>query len=402
MSNTRTLTILGATGSIGSATLDVVTQANARAAAENDPPAFKIVALTAHSDWQSLALQAIAFKAQFVALSDPAYGPQLREALSGKGIEIGIGPQALVEAASRPSDITMAAIVGAAGLAPTLAAARRGTYIALANKECLVCAGSVFLEAAQKAGTKLLPTDSEHNAIFQVLDNPASVEKLILTASGGPFRTWTPEQIARATPAQAIAHPNWSMGRKISVDCATLMNKGLELIEAALLFDMPEHKIEVLIHPQSVIHSLVAYHDGSVLAQLGAPDMRIPIANALAWPARIETNVARLNLAQIGQLDFQEPDLIAFPALDLAREALKRNGCAPTILNAANEIAVQAFLDGNVSFPEIAAIVAETLYEANRLGIDGAMGCLDDVYQADAAGRRIGKQKLGLRRFATA
>jgi 1-deoxy-D-xylulose-5-phosphate reductoisomerase len=258
------------------------------------------------------------------------------------------------------------------------------------------------LDAAKKAGAKLLPTDSEHNAIFQVLDNPQAVEKLILTASGGPFRTWTPEQIALATPKQAIAHPNWSMGEKISVDCATLMNKGLELIEAALLFDMPEHKIDVLIHPQSVIHSLVAYCDGSVLAQLGAPDMRIPIANALAWPERIKTSVARLNLAEIARLDFQEPDLIAFPALDLARSALKRNGAAPTILNAANEVAVRAFLDGNVSFPEIAAIVSETLDHASRSGMDGALSCLSDVYQADEAGRSIGREKIALRRFAAA
>jgi 1-deoxy-D-xylulose-5-phosphate reductoisomerase len=400
MSEPRTLTILGATGSVGSATLDVVAQANAQAIAQGEPPKFKIIALTAHNDWQGLAQAAIAFNAGFVALSDPTHGDALRAALVGHRVEVGVGPAALVEAANRDAGLVMAAIVGAAGLAPTLAAARRGAAIALANKECLVCAGSVFLDAAKSAGAKLLPTDSEHNAIFQVLQNPETVEKLILTASGGPFRTWTPAQIAVATPAQAIAHPNWSMGVKISVDCATLMNKGLELIEAALLFDMPEHKIDVLIHPQSVIHSLVAYHDGSVLAQLGAPDMRIPIANTLAWPTRIKTNVARLNLTQIARLDFQEPDIIAFPALGLAREALKRNGCAPTILNAANEIAVQAFLDGNVSFPEIAAIVSDTLEAASRLGIDGAMSSLEDVYQADAAGRQIGAEKMKQRRFA--
>jgi 1-deoxy-D-xylulose-5-phosphate reductoisomerase len=402
MSNRRTLTILGCTGSVGGATLDVVAEANARAVQIGDAPQFVIVALTAHNDWAGLAKQAISHKAAFVALSDPTFADQLKDALSGQGIEIGIGPAALVEAANRDASIVMASIVGAAGLAPTLAAARRGAAIALANKECLVCAGSVFLDAAKQAGAKLLPVDSEHNAIFQVLDNPQTVEKLILTASGGPFRTWTKDQIATATPAQAIAHPNWSMGEKISVDCATLMNKGLELIEAALLFDMPETKIDVLIHPQSVIHSLVAYHDGSVLAQLGAPDMRIPIANALAWPTRIKTSVARLNLAEIGRLDFQEPDMIAFPALALAREALKRNGAAPTILNAANEIAVRAFLDGNVSFPEIAAIVSETLSEAARLGIDGALSCLDDVHGADEAGRRIGQEKVAVRRFVTA
>jgi 1-deoxy-D-xylulose-5-phosphate reductoisomerase len=399
---TRTLTILGATGSIGGATLDVVNQANRNAQASGQPPLFRIIALTAHSDWRALASLAIEHRAQFVALSDPRFGDQLKEALSGHKVAIGVGAQALVEAAQLDAEIVMASIVGAAGLAPTLAAAQRGAAIALANKECLVCAGSVFLETAKKAGSKLLPTDSEHNAIFQVLDNPDSVEKLILTASGGPFRTWTPEQIARATPAQAIAHPNWSMGQKISVDCASLMNKGLELIEAAFLFDMPEHKIDVLIHPQSVIHSLVAYHDGSVLAQLGAPDMRIPISNALAWPARLKTDVARLNLAQIGQLDFQEPDLIGFPALKLARDALKIGGAAPTILNAANEIAVQAFLDGNVSFPEIAAIVSETLEHAARTGIDGAINDLASVYEADAAGRKIGQEKVDLKRFTAA
>lgn len=402
MNQTRKLTILGATGSIGTATLDVVAQANARAAESGGPPAFEIVALTAHSDWQGLATAAISFGAKFVALSDPAHGTSLRSALATTSVKVALGPEALVEAAQIDTDLVMAAIVGAAGLAPTLAAARKGIAIALANKECLVCAGSVFLEAAKTAGAKLLPTDSEHNAIFQVLDNSKGVEKLILTASGGPFRTWSQSDIAKATPAQAIAHPNWSMGVKISVDCATLMNKGLELIEASLLFDMPEDKIDVLIHPQSVIHSLVAYHDGSVLAQLGAPDMRIPIANTLAWPNRLKTNVARLNLSQIARLDFQEPDIIAFPALGLAREALKRNGCAPTILNAANEIAVQAFLDGNVSFPEIAAIVSETLNTASRLGIDGAMSSLDDVYQADAAGRRIGREMQARRGFATA
>ena len=402
MSTPRTLTILGATGSVGQATLDVVREANAQTISLGQAPKFRIVALTAHTDWESLAKHAIAHNAEFVALSDSAQGEKLKAALSGRAIEVGIGPGALVEAAQREASIVMASIVGAAGLAPTLAAAKRGAAIALANKECLVCAGAVFLDAAKQAGSKLLPVDSEHNAIFQVLHNPEAVEKLILTASGGPFRTWKKEQIALATPAQAIAHPNWSMGEKISVDCATLMNKGLELIEAALLFDMPEYKIDVLIHPQSVIHSLVAYHDGSVLAQLGAPDMRIPIANALAWPERIKTNVARLNLAEIARLDFQEPDIIAFPALNLAREALKTSGAAPTILNAANEVAVRAFLDGNVSFLEIAAIVSETLCEAGRLGIDGALNCLNDVHEADVAGRQMASQKVAQRSFAAA
>ncbi len=398
----RRLTILGATGSVGRATLDVVGQANAQAIALGNPPAFQIVALTANKDWAGLASSAINVGAEFVALADERFAAPLKEALGGHAIEIGTGAGALVEAAQRKADIVMASIVGAAGLAPTLAAAQTGAAIALANKECLVCAGSVFLNAAKQAGAQLLPVDSEHNAIFQVLFNPSSVEKLILTASGGPFRTWTKQQIAAATPAQAIAHPNWSMGQKISVDCATLMNKGLELIEAALLFDMPESKIDVLVHPQSVIHSLVSYVDGSVLAQLGAPDMRIPIANALAWPQRLHTNVTRLDLAQIGRLDFQLPDLVAFPALGLARAALQKKGGAPTILNAANEVAVQAFLDGNVAFPEIAAIVAETLNHASKTGIDGAITSLADVYSADAAGRIIGQEKVAERKFISA
>jgi 1-deoxy-D-xylulose-5-phosphate reductoisomerase len=269
----------------------------------------------------------------------------------------------------------------------------------LANKECLVCAGGVFLRAVAQGGGAILPVDSEHNAIFQVLDKSDQVEKLILTASGGPFRTWSASAIAAATPEQAINHPNWSMGQKISVDCATLMNKGLELIEAALLFSMPEHKIEVLVHPQSMIHSLVAYQDGSVLAQLGAADMRIPIAYALAWPARLVTSAPRLDLTSIARLDFEAPDLERFPALGLARSALQKNGAAPTILNAANEIAVQAFLDRNISFPEIAAIVAETMDEACRLGMDAALGDLDDVYAADQAGRSIATHYLGKRNF---
>jgi 1-deoxy-D-xylulose-5-phosphate reductoisomerase len=401
MSAPKSLTILGATGSVGRATLDVVHEANDRARQAGKEPAFEIISLTAHRDWAGLAAQAIKSGARHVALSDPRFGDQLKAALSGHPIAIDLGPEALVEAAARPADLVMAAIVGAAGLAPTLAAARRGATIALANKECLVCAGGVFLRAVAQGGGAILPVDSEHNAIFQVLDKSDQVEKLILTASGGPFRTWSASAIAAATPEQAINHPNWSMGQKISVDCATLMNKGLELIEAALLFSMPEHKIEVLVHPQSMIHSLVAYQDGSVLAQLGAADMRIPIAYALAWPARLVTSAPRLDLTSIGRLDFEAPDLERFPALGLARSALQKNGAAPTILNAANEIAVQAFLDGNISFPEIAAIVAETMDEACRLGMDAALRDLDDVYAADQAGRSIATQYLSKRSFVS-
>lgn len=398
---TKSLTILGATGSIGLATLDVVMEANARARAAGQDEAYRVIALTANRDWAGLAEQAILTGATFVALSDGRFGPQLEAALAGHKIEIGLGPGALVEAAARPADVVMAAIVGAAGLAPTLAAAKRGATIALANKECLVCAGSVFLKAVRDGGGSILPVDSEHNAIFQVLDQSDRVEKLILTASGGPFRTWSAAAIAAATPEQAVAHPNWSMGQKISVDSATLMNKGLELIEAALLFGMPENKIDVLVHPQSVIHSLVAYQDGSVLAQLGAADMRIPIAHALAWPARLVTSAPRLDLAAIAKLDFEVPDLERFPALSLARGALQKGGAAPTILNAANEVAVQAFLDRNVSFPEIAAIVSETMDEACRLGMDAALGDLDDVYAADEAGRGIAVQNIAKRKLVS-
>lgn len=402
MTQTKSLTILGATGSVGLATLDVVAEANERARAAGQPKAFEVVALTAHQDWQGLAEQAKATGARFVALGDPRHGDKLRAALSGQAVEIGLGPEALIDAAARPSDVVMAAIVGAAGLAPALAAARRGAQIALANKECLVCAGALFLKAVADGGGTILPVDSEHNAIFQVLDRSDRVEKLILTASGGPFRTWTADAIAAATPEQAVAHPNWSMGQKISVDSATLMNKGLELIEAALLFGMPEHQIDVLVHPQSVIHSLVAYQDGSVLAQLGAADMRIPIAHALAWPARLITSSPRLDLAAIGKLDFEPPDLQRFPALTLARTALAKGGSAPTILNAANEMAVQAFLDRNVGFPEIAAIVSETMEEACRLGMDAALGDLDDVYAADQASRAIAVRQIGKRNFVSA
>jgi 1-deoxy-D-xylulose-5-phosphate reductoisomerase len=398
---TKSLTILGATGSIGLATLDVVMEANARARAAGQDDAYRVIALTANRDWAGLAEQAILTGATFVALSDGRFGPQLESALAGHKIEIGLGPEAVVEAAARPADVVMAAIVGAAGLAPTLAAAKRGATIALANKECLVCAGSVFLKAVRDGGGSILPVDSEHNAIFQVLDQSDRVEKLILTASGGPFRTWSAAAIAAATPEQAVAHPNWSMGQKISVDSATLMNKGLELIEAALLFGMPENKIDVLVHPQSVIHSLVAYQDGSVLAQLGAADMRIPIAHALAWPARLVTSAPRLDLAAIAKLDFEVPNLERFPALSLARSALQKGGAAPTILNAANEVAVQAFLDRNVSFPEIAAIVLETMDEACRLGMDAALGDLDDVYAADEAGRSIAVQNIAKRKLVS-
>ena len=394
---TRTLTVLGATGSIGASTLAVVEDVNAQAAAAGAAPVFRLDTLTANTDAAAMIALARRVRPALVVMADAAAGAVVAEALAGTGIAVAGGPGAVVEAATRPADIVMAAIVGAAGLAPTLAAARQGTTIALANKECLICAGPLFLETAAAAGARVLPTDSEHNAIFQVLDGSDAVEKLILTASGGPFRTASAGQMAAATPEQACAHPNWSMGRKISVDSATLMNKGLELIEAALLFAMPEHRIEVLIHPQSLIHSLVAYRDGTQLAQLGCADMRIPIAHVLAWPSRFATSAPRLDLASVGTLTFEAPDTRRFPALELCRTALRRGGAAPTVLSAANEVAVAGFLDRNVAFPEIAAIVEETLQAAAARGLDGALSSLDDVMAADAAARALAREFMAVR-----
>ncbi|PWR23836.1 1-deoxy-D-xylulose-5-phosphate reductoisomerase [Zavarzinia compransoris] len=374
----RRVTVLGSTGSVGTSTLDLVGR---------NPDQFEVAALVAHRRLDVLVEQARRFRPAFVASADEAALPALREALAGLGIEVGVGPGAVVEAAKVPADLVMSAIVGAAGLAPTLAAVERGAIVALANKEALVCAGDIFTAAVARHGATLLPVDSEHNAIFQVFDEARRdrVARLILTASGGPFRSADREVMERATPAQAVAHPNWSMGAKISVDSATMMNKGLELIEAHHLFAMPEDRIDILVHPQSVIHSLVEYVDGSVLAQLGSPDMRVPIAYALAWPDRMATPVARLDLASIARLTFEPPDAQRFPALALARHALKSGGAAPTILNAANEVAVAAFLGGRIGFLDIAAIVDQVLDRlAGRFGVS----CLDDVMAADAAARR--------------
>ena len=374
----RSVTVLGSTGSVGASTLDLIAR---------NPERFRIEALVAHRRLDLLIEQARQFRPSFVASADEAALPVLREALSGLGIDVGAGPTAVTEAAARPSDLVMAAIVGAAGLGPTLAAVRRGTVVALANKEALVCAGDIVTAAVAEHGATLLPVDSEHNAIFQVFDEARrdKVSRLILTASGGPFRSADREAMARATPAEAVSHPNWSMGAKISVDSATMMNKGLELIEAHHLFAMPEDRIDILVHPQSVIHSLVEYVDGSVLAQLGAPDMRVPIAYALAWPDRMATPVARLDLAGIARLTFEPPDSQRFPALSLARHALKSGGAAPTILNAANEVAVAAFLAERIGFLEIAAVVDQVLDQcAGRFGAS----CLDEVVAADKAARR--------------
>ena len=351
-----------------------------------DPDRFQVRALAAGRNAGLLARQAIALRAEIAVVSDESAYSALRDALTGTGIEAAAGPDAVVAAASMQADWTMAAITGAAGLASTLAAIRRGAFVALANKEALVCAGDVMLQAVRQAGATLLPVDSEHNAIFQSLadGNRGAVEKIVLTASGGPFRTASLEDMARATPEMALRHPVWSMGAKISIDSATMMNKGLELIEAARLFGLDETEIEVLVHPQSVIHGMVCYQDGSVLAQLGSPDMRIPIAHALAWPKRMATNSPRLDLAAVARLEFAAPDLIRFPSLRLAREVLQIGGGTPTILNAANEIAVEAFLQKRIGFLSISHISEQVL---QKLGTPAA-DTLDDVIALDELARR--------------
>jgi 1-deoxy-D-xylulose-5-phosphate reductoisomerase len=351
---TRKIAILGATGSIGKSTLDLV---------DRNPERFEVAAVTSGTNVEALAEIARRTRAKLAVVADESRLRELEELLVGSGCRAAAGTGGLVEAATADSELVIAAIVGCAGLAPTMAAVRAGKTVALANKEALVTAGELMTRAAQENGAMLLPVDSEHNAIFQCLagSHAQGVEKLILTASGGPFRTASANVIANATPAQAVAHPKWTMGAKISVDSATLMNKGLELIEAHYLFGLPSSRIEVLIHPQSVIHSMVEFVDGSVLAQLGSPDMRIPIAYALAWPERIATPAPRLDLAEIARLDFEPPDLARFPALRLAREALEKGGAAPIVLNAANEIAVAKFLSGALRFGDIPVTVERAL-----------------------------------------
>ncbi len=350
----KRITILGATGSVGTSTLDLV---------EREPDRFRVVALTANCDVARLAAAAIRTRAELAVVADERCLADLRAALAGTGIRAGGGADAIAEAASSGADWTMGAIVGCAGLKPVMAAIEQGGTVVIANKEPLVSAGDVILAAAARSGAVLLPADSEHNAIFQCFDStrPEGVRRIILTCSGGPFRDWTTERMRDVTLEQAVKHPNWSMGAKISVDSATMMNKGLELIEAARLFPIPHDRIEIVIHPQSVVHSLVDYQDGSVLAQLGPPDMRTPIAHTLAWPARMATPMAPLDLVAIGRLDFEAPDPARFPALRLAREALEAGGARPAILNAANEVAVEAFLQRRIGFLEIAAIVEDTL-----------------------------------------
>lgn len=362
--------------------------------------AYEVEALVAGSNLDLLAQQALRWKPRAVVLADERRLPELRERLAGTGIEVQGGEQAAVEAAARPADWVMAAIVGSAGLRPTWAAIRAGAVVGLANKESLVTCGPALLAAARAAGGAVIPVDSEHSAVFQVLQDPCAsrLSRVILTASGGPFRDWTLEQMARATPEQAVAHPNWSMGSKISVDSATMANKGLETIEAAYLFDVAPERIEVLIHPQSIIHSMVEYADGSTLAQLGPPDMRTPIACALAWPDRLPWPAPRLDLAAMGRLTFEAPDEARFPALALARAALQAGGAAPAVFNAANEIAVAAFLDRRIGFLDIAAAISETLDRAGSGGdfASGASGDpLEVALRVDAAARRLAAETIG-------
>ena len=382
----RRVTILGSTGSVGVSTLELIDHA-----ATSGAEVPEIVALTANSNATLLIEQARKYRPSFVAIGEETLVASVQDALAGSGIEVGGGANAIIEAANRDADWVMAAIVGAAGLAPTMAAAARGADIALANKECLVCAGDVLMETIRSAGGRLLPVDSEHNAIFQVFDfdRPDRVTRLILTASGGPFRTWKADEMTTVTPEQAVAHPNWSMGAKISVDSATMMNKGLELIEAAHIFPIDHERIEILVHPQSVIHSMVEYVDGSVLAQLGTPDMRTPIASTLAWPDRMESPSAKLDFATVTTLNFEAPDPGRFPALRLARDSVQKGGAFPALLNAANEICVAAFLDRRLAFRDIAGVTEKVLDEAARENWPAQLLTLDEVERADTTGRRL-------------
>jgi 1-deoxy-D-xylulose-5-phosphate reductoisomerase len=381
-SRPRRISILGATGSIGTSTLAVI----AERAAD-----FEVVAVTANDNALRLAEIAKTVRARLAVIANPSAYAALKSALAGSGIESAAGAEAVEEAAGRAADIVVAAIVGAAGLAPTLAAIRAGSQVALANKECLVCAGDLFMAAARKAGRSILPVDSEHNAIFQALDGQPmdAVERIILTASGGPFRAWPKEAMAAVTPEQALRHPIWSMGPKVTIDSATLMNKGLEVIEAHHLFGLPPEQLEVLVHPQSVVHGLVAFRDGSMLAQMSAPDMRTPIAHCLAWPGRQAAASRRIDLAALGQLTFERPDPERFPALRIARHALAAGGWATNILNAANEIAVSAFLQGRIGFLGIAETAEETIAEAAAACEGQAPASAEEALVLDREGRRI-------------
>lgn len=383
----KSVSILGSTGSVGRSTIDLIQSQSDR---------FEIQALTSNRNVRLLAEQAQKLNAKKAVTADPQSHAELKELLSGTGIEVAAGPQAVLEAAAMPVDWIMAAIVGVAGLAPIMEAIKQGKCVAIANKEPLVAAGPLVLEAARKAGTTLLPVDSEHNAIFQVFDRerPEGIERIILTASGGPFLDWPHEKLAKVTPAQAVAHPNWSMGAKISVDSATMVNKALEVIEAHYLFDMPAEKIEVLVHPQSIVHSLVEYRDGSVLAQMGAPDMRTPIAHALAWPDRMDTTGRTLDFTKSFTLDFRPVDRNNFPAIDIAYECLKYGPAACIAFNAANEVAVGAFLAGRIGFTEIVEIACYCIENADKNSVSG----LSEILLLDEAVRELAESHIIERR----
>lgn len=389
MSATRHVSVLGSTGSVGVNTIDLIEHHNAAT-----PGRYRVVALTAKANVRELAGQARRLKPAFAAVAEPSAYGELKQELGGTGIKLGAGAEAVEEAAGMDAEWVMASIMGAAGLRPTLAAVKRGATVSLANKECLVCAGDLFMKEVRRSGATLLPVDSEHNAVFQVFDarQSTTIERITLTASGGPFRTWTREQMAKVTPAEACKHPNYAMGAKISVDSATLMNKGLELIEAHHLFGTPPERLGVVVHPQQIVHCLVAYLDGSVLAQLGSPDMRTPIAYALGYPDRIAAPTARLDLAQLGQLNFEAPDLDRFPCLALAQRALRAGGAAPTILNAANEVAVEAFLARKIGFCDIARVVDSALEQCESPG--RAPGSVDEALAIDTAARACAARLL--------
>jgi 1-deoxy-D-xylulose-5-phosphate reductoisomerase len=376
----RSVSVLGATGSIGNSTMDLIRGARDR---------YRVEALTGNNNVQALAKLAREFDARFVAVADPSRLAELKDALTGTRTECGAGDSAIIEAAARPADWVMAAVSGAAGLKPALAAVDRGAMVALANKECLVCAGDFFMQRASKAGACILPADSEHNALFQALGsgNREELVRVIITASGGPFRTWAVGDIEQATLAQALKHPNWNMGQKITIDSASMMNKGLEVIEASYLFALAPEEIDVLVHPQSIIHGMVEFSDRSVVAQLGAPDMRTPIAHCLGWPDRIKGPAAKLDLASIGQLTFEAPDFERFPALRLAYGALRTGRGATTVFNAANEVAVAAFIAGKIRFGAIARLVEATIETSIRSGNLSPLNSADDAIAVDHSAR---------------
>ena len=386
-SGVRTVTVLGATGSVGMSTVDLLKRGNGK---------YRVEAVTAHKNAKQLAQIARELNARFAVVADPSAYEELKDALSGSGIQAAGGAAAVIEAAERPADWVMAAVSGSVGLRPTFAAAKRGATVALANKECLVCAGAMFMRNVASSGATVLPVDSEHNAIFQALTaGPREdVSRIVITASGGPFRTWTRDAMRAATVEQALKHPNWSMGPKITIDSATMFNKVLELVEAHHLFAIVPDQLAVLVHPQSIIHGMVEYRDGSVVAQLGSPDMRTPIAHCLAWPTRIDGPAARLDLAKIGSLTFEAPDADRFPALALGRRALETGGAAPTILNAANEVAVAAFIAGRIGFGGIADLVEATLGRAERRNAAAEPQDIDEALAVDGMARSLAHELL--------